>query len=211
MKNIFLIIIIFLCTACTVDYDIYISKDDIEEKLNVSIDKNENNYGENVNQLNVGVYSALESIDNKDNLLIKRVDSDSRYVVHYYNKYNHNKYGQSLLLKECYENVDVNFYNEYLNINTSNYFECIDYYDNLSGINISISTDYKVSGNYDKKMNNKYIWIIDKSNYTNKPINLNIKLNNKNEKNTSIIYYIVVTIFLCYVLFIYNKVKKSNK
>lgn len=218
MKKITLIFIIILCTACSANYDIIVSDNSIEEKSSILINKNEEDYDKLISELNANLYGAIESINNKDSLLLQNIDNDNEYGINYYNKYNFNNYNQSILLKECYENVDVYITNGYLNINTSDNFKCFEYYNYLSNINITVKTEYKLSGNYDRKDGNTYIWNIDKTNYSGKPIKLSIKINKNNISNQSnvskffdIIIYLIIIIILVSFVVIYNKVKKSNK
>lgn len=218
MKKITLIFIIILCTACSANYDIIVSDNSIEEKSSILINKNEEDYDKLINEFNANLYGAIESINNKDSLLLQNIDNDNEYGINYYNKYNFNNYNQSILLKECYENVDVYTTNGYLNINTSDNFKCFEYYNYLSNINITVKTEYKLRGNYDKKDGNTYIWNIDKTNYSTKPIKISLKINKNNISNQSsvskffdILIYLIVIIILFSFVVIYNKVKKSNK
>ena len=218
MKKITLIFIVILCTACSANYDIFVKDDGIEEKSSILINKSEENYDNLISNFNANLYGAIESINNKDNLLIENIDNNNVYGINYYNKYNFNNYGQSILLKECYENVDVYTNSGYLNINTSDNFKCFEYYNYLSNINITVRTDHKLSGNYDNKEGNTYIWNIDRTNYNSKPIKMSLKINKNsinNQSNVSkffdIIIYLIVIIILFSFVVIYNKVKKSNK
>ena len=216
LKNYILIAFIFLLTGCTVNYDLEITRDSIDEI--VQFNENINSINDNI--LNSGILSYKNAIDNLYNLpQTVYVDADRNLYnvneilegVDYYSKkmniteqiysleanFNHqiNNYKKANTINKCYKNIAVLNKNDILTISTSRNNLCFEQYKNLDKINISVSInekDYKViSSNADKIENGKYYWEINRQNYSNKSILIELEGLESVRKKQNAMYFLI--------------------
>ena len=212
MKRIVLILIIIICSGCEANYDIFINKDGIKDDFNASISINEN-----ITDFRYQIYTSIGDDLFRDTS--KYSFNDSGDSFNYNNNYSFEQFKNSILLNECFKDVTYSSDKGVLNIKLES-FLCFDNYASLDSVIINVNTDLEViNSNYDQKDNNKYIWTINKNNYKEKEIVLNIRYNNniKNLDSKKIdnyidvfFYSIILMVFIC-LLVIYIKSKKSNK
>ena len=223
---------LFLC-GCSVDYTIEIKDDMVYENGNLIINKEniENKsgaLGSLTDEIDY-VYNNLHDIDNgqeeektrKFNLV--KIDNNTHLGLKYEDIFKTNEYKNSPIIRQCYENVDIINNANYININTSSYFKCYDYYNYLDEVKVILKTDYNVTTNSDENKDNTYYWHINRENYKNKSINISIlknenisnrdtdkKINISNEYINLLLYVLILIIILLF-FSIAIKVKKSNK
>ena len=175
-KIILLLIIIILLTGCNATYDINISKNNIQDTITLKTDS------ENVDNAN------KETIDNfmlklgeweNGHDFYKReiVTTEKETGYQYTYTFNYNEYDAMSQIRKCYETFNLDYQNS-IEIKTSNEFLCQNYYPQVNTILINITSEYEISNsNADYVNNNIHTWKINKSNYKNKPINIQINKN----------------------------------
>ena len=191
-KNIFLVLILFVLTGCTANYEIEINNNKIKEKLtvlenNVELFDKENDSGWTLRDS----FNAILSRDefSKDDYSIESLNNKNQLGF----KYNNEKLESiinSTILNQCYTNPSVKIKNNIVEIQTGDSFECYELYENLESVKVTFKTNHKViSTNADLKQDNKYIW-----NITEKG-NKNIKISYDNsKKNTDFNIYIYIVV-----------------
>lgn len=199
-KTILLILIMFVLTGCTFEYNLKIDKKFINEEGNVkNFDKetwNEPNYldtgktyteiinnslrtYENVYKSNDESYiNPYEKNDDYEYYNTEIIDRANVYGMKYFYKGELEKYKDTRMINMCYDSVDVKNDKNIFSIITSNVFSCFDIYTELDEVVINVTTDWNykiVSSNADKEKDGKYTWIITKENASNKPITIELK------------------------------------
>ena len=208
MKKIKLILILILivttCTGCTVEYNINISKDTIEEVINVNdyisstrtsqeIMKHYNTwYPTFVNYIPDG----QETIELEDfNEKVKGIEYHEKNInqtnngYQYEYKYNYplNKYYDSYVLARSY--IETNIYNGYndlvIRTGKENLLCQYDYFDSAK-VNITIDPEaYKVNYTNTSNVNgNTYSWNLDRSNCNDSQIILTLDKIHKSDITT---------------------------
>lgn len=224
--SLFLVLILF--TGCTVNYKINID-DKVSEKINISLDDNENKdidiYSGKVNK-SLSFYDAINIYNNNDNLVLSNQsmnpygDEGSNQKikgnVYYKTKIGSDPYSLNMKanfdfknlgylnsVKMCYEKFSVLNYGSYLDISTSNKNMCFVNYPILNKLNIKITSKYYVEkSNADEIKNGEYIWTIDKNNYNNKYIYIKINKNKLAESKKSLPIYVILIIIFSSILVI---------
>ncbi len=120
----------------------------------------------------------------------------------------------------CYQHFSVvnNLDNDGIILSTSNKNLCFEHYDNLDEIVIKLKTNHEVKEhNADEVLDGEYIWKINKINYDNKSIQINLL--NKTTKKLDLsllislcsVILVVVIIASIFVINLSIKSKKANK
>ncbi len=239
-KNYFLILFIFLLSGCTVNYDIEISKSSIKEVIEFS----ESTSKENDNILYKGLLSYKNAIDSLNDFpQVVYIDSnedlyDSTYEVEgvdYYDKeiiLNSSTYGikadfthklkdynRSNTVNKCYKNISVLSGSGTLTLSTSRENLCFEQYKNLETININMTInpeDYAViSSNADEIVDNKYTWNINRQNYNNKSIVIELESLEKVRERQNAIYvligFVVIVSIIAVVVYLFIKNQSQRK
>lgn len=181
IKKLFTIIcLFFLATGCSVNYDLYVG-----QKLTDNIFLYEENdilnkiehYDMNVGtELNIDNYSYQVNLFERNFNYIRKEYGSSNFSGYIYNyTYNYDKMNEKSMIYNCYDQIKING-NESIIIETSDEFKCFDYYNLLDDVTINIHCGGELlSTNSDSYNNEVYTWYINKDNYKNKPIYLEIK------------------------------------
>lgn len=239
-KNYFLLFFIFFISGCSVDYHITISDNTIDEFI--QIDENINNIENNT--LFVGNLSYKNSIDNLYTIPQPVYnDSDSNLYnetetidgVQYYDKemifseniygininYNHeiSNYVKANTINTCYNNVSVLQNGSNLILSTNRENICFERYSILDNINIYIKFDdekYKVvDHNADSVNQNEYYWNINRNNYNNKSIVIELEeLDNEREHQNAMLVLVGIIAIICVsaiIIFIVAKNQRASK
>ena len=189
-KNLFIIIIAtFLCSGCSVDYNIDIDKQlDFVENINLKAtsDSDSQQIKEfnsfvpvNVDSDEASVFEKkFEDIEYYD---IKKADNNNKLTFKFVS--NMNKFSNDMFARSCYKYVvltekkDEKSKKRELLLSTSRQFLCFDNYDNLDDVTITIKSKYKlVETNADVQEKHKYTWYITKDNANDKFIYLLLDL-----------------------------------
>jgi len=229
MKKIIILLIgVFILTGCSAEYNLVYENNTFKENLKVTSFK-DNNFINEINdyynrglivdyKVQLGEMSELEYIskyggDYKKNI----IDFNDTYGLELnYDFSKSEEYLNSSIVYRLFENIYI--YNNIISVSkTKNIF---DSYNNLNEIKISFKTDKNVINiNSDEEIDGVYYWYINKDNYKDKEIK--IQLEEKGEKlidsngylTGNVIKYILMLItilFLIGIIFIYEKIKKSN-
>lgn len=196
-----LILILITCTGCSVEYNINITSNNIEEIINVTDYINENRTNEEilkeyntwyptfVNYIKEGETIETESFDSKmpnveyHQKEIKTLGNGYEYTYKY--TYPIDKYYDSYVLANIYENVTIQEGINNLVIRTSkeNFLCNYNYFDNAK-VNVTIDPQvYEVNyTNTSNVNNNTYTWYLDRNNCKDSEIvlTLNTKSNINN-------------------------------
>ena len=194
IKLLFLItLIITLCTGCSIEYNINITKDNIEETINVTDKITENRtqrdilnhynmrYPTFVNFINEGESIEIEDFSQKYNGIeyntktIKEITEGYNYTYKY--TYDIDKYYDAYSLANVY--IETTALNEdnalVLRTEKENLLCQYDYFDSLK-VNITIDPKiYELNyTNTSNINNNTYTWYLDKNNCNNSEIILTL-------------------------------------
>lgn len=217
MKKLIILFIILLTSGCTIKYNITIDKNYITEDINMVIDNailNETTYNEltsKTNNVYLNTHEYYKVNHNKD---------DNNLNVNY--RYNHkiNNYQNSKVINWCYHDKEIKIENNHLIIATGKVFDCAngESKSSIENAQINITTKLKViENNADEVKDNTYTWNINKENYTNKPIKMNVELPKdntaliKSTKETILIYAVFIVPIAILLLYLLWKKKKTNK
>ena len=202
-KIIGLIGVVLLLTGCTVDYNLNIKANGIDEEIIL-----------NDTNIHLQPYSAYYDVDSFsetgtkfDDIDYYNESIDNNSVIFSYN-FGWNDYYRSRAVRTCLNTHSISEGdNNTLILNTSVGLSCFNQYPNMSKLNINITLDINyyemISSNADSSSNNTYTWVVDANNYDTKYIQLvfgykkvdidpsiidpgNNKQNNENEKDKNI-------------------------
>ncbi len=215
-KTIILIITCLLLVGCKAEYKINITDEHIYDTIKI-YEKSEivndasNDEVENVNEWFLDWERGYEDY-------LKELYSDGKNTGYKYtNDYTIDEYDYISQLSKCYDSLNI-VNTDTISIKSSNEFLCGDYYEDVDEMKITIETDYKIIGsNADIKEGNKHTWIINRNNYTNKPININIKKEKQEITKTNTISknkinsLLVIIIFILLIILLLKINKKKNK
>lgn len=165
MKNkIIILLSLLLLTGCTVNYNLEINKDTLNETITGTVTKEESSQDSNATGLST-VYSIINEdqkpVYNKEELYQKEL-KESGNNINYTFKYNYNieDFINSTIINTCFENHEIEQLDNYYSIRLSGNFYCLY----SKKINIAVTSNLKVaSNNADKIKDNTYIWTIDKN------------------------------------------------
>lgn len=226
MKKVLCIIMcLFIFSGCTVNYDLEINNNIVDE--NIYISENLSKFDETIADSNIeNAYSSF-----KNNKIIKYKNSKEKNGNSVtYNLYQTYALSDSVYLRtftECFDAYKFIYADStktsYI-IQTSEGFKCMDYeYQKIDSYKIKIKTNHVViNHNADEVNGNEYIWNIDSSNASTKSIkfefkkegttNYEKKNNKKNDiKLIFIIVGICILLILVLILYIFSINAKRNK
>ncbi len=218
----------FLC-GCSANYEIEVKNGSIRENSQILVNKtNESIKEENGFSLEEELeytYNSIHDIDNGQeetktkHFELNKINNKDNIGLSYNNQLTFNNYEESPLIHQCYENINIINKTSSFSINTDKYFKCFDYYKYLDSVTITLKSDYKVlNTNADEEKKGIYYWYINKNNYTNKRINIDLSKEPKtvvdkvNLGDYSYIVFILLGLSLIILgLVVFIKVKNSNK
>lgn len=230
-KILLMFILILLLSGCSVEYNVSLENDSfkengslIEKKENKdNLSKNGFSFEEQINYTYQSMHDVLngQEMEKTQSFELKKIDTDKEIGLTYSNELKQNKYYLSPIIRQCYDNVSVKNSNNNIKISTGNYFKCFDYYELLNNVTVNFTTNYKVvNNNADEIKDNTYTWFINKNNFKNKEISIEIDkseisyntLLDEKESNVLIVFLIglVLTVIFVFGFYTYYKVKFSN-
>ena len=200
MKKILLILTILLLTGCNCDYEVELNSKTVKENIKIDIQNSElEDYSEDAS---IGDDASF-LIDTDINPLIGNED------VIYDKEVNDTNYGKEIILKHaftsddykklsyflntCFENTHFEYRDGAYEIKLSGYFYCL-YGDE---VNIKVKSNNLFKSANGKKDGTNYSWTIDKSNYENVDISLQIS----DESKVRNYIYIIIAIIAGIVIF----------
>lgn len=174
-KNLYLLLMIFLLSGCSVEYNLEFNDTTFKENIRIGpFDSNKVEGWEFFTPYAIANDAVQEYYE---------VDYSNQELTLNHN-YSLSLYKMSNTLEKCYDLVNISTKDNYYNILTSNEFKCLTYDGYTSdSVKINFKTSHKViSTNADYVDDNTYTWNIDKNNNNNKPIKIKLeKVKNKVE------------------------------
>lgn len=239
-KVLTLVLLFIVTTGCSVNYEVTIDDDTIDELVQITenIERTNNNilnvgvlsYNDAINNLykvptpvyidaNVNPYDEMEIIDGVDYYNKNMISTENQYGMEA--TYNHNltNYQKSSALHQCYKNISVLRDDNTITLSTSRNNLCFDKYQNLEEINVHIKFDeekYKVnSHNADTYADGDYYWNINTNNYSDKSIVIEIAKKSMktqtNNQNTMLVLIGFIVIIIIGVLVAVSIATKQNQ
>lgn len=210
MKKFLLILLVFIFCGCSAEYNLDIKNDNYNETIKISFpsDKKEEYANYITNNLSVKSNVYAEKIYNSK---IEDDSFDTRLT--YNNVYSLNEYKNSPI-SSMFEKFRVDEENGVYSIIGENFSGFGDFEVHADEYTININTDYKVlKTNADKRIGNKYTWIINKKNYKNKSIVFEYSKTNQKINIFSIIKPIIISFIIAsliiFIVFILDERKKN--
>ena len=193
IKYILLILIVFILTGCSGNYNLTFNKDlSINEELNILIDNSNNAYERTLDLLKKAEINPdkYEIMIDKDKVKIVYKETYSSFENYYLN---------SKLYRSLFENIEYEKDNTGMSINTNSRFKLndknnqsiINAYD-IDNFKINLSIPFNVTeNNADSIKDNTYTWDLNNSD-TYKEINL--KYDYRNDRVPSIVLISTIVI-----------------
>lgn len=181
-KIILLLVLTIILTGCNAEYNLEIKDGKVYEVSSFREEREKlgNNFQESEQTIKQVIDDAYDNFHDKNNLqeeektrsfLFSRINEEKFYGIEYKNEFEIDKYNDSPVIDQCYDEVKVTTENNILKISTNEYFKCYDFYEDLNIVTINITTNNKVKkNNADKIKNNTYTWTVTKDNAKNKKI-----------------------------------------
>ena len=217
-KKFILLILLFLVTGCSANYDIEIYNNTVKEDMEYfdSISSNwdsEALYGLTYRELVTDSvsypYPVFDStvVDENDTIKIDGVEyydnkliSDSNKLGQSlsYHKFNLDNFNDSSIVKKCYKYFSILEEGDNIILSTSLENTCFDAYPSLDYITVNLKTNHKVvSSNADVVNGYHYTWNLSRENKDDSAILITLKKNEyifnyENEFIKKVIYFIVI-------------------
>lgn len=241
MKKIFfMILILFLLTGCEATYNLTLDSNNFIENLEINNNKISFNnhdipYKEMLNNASNGALATdireekPESNVKEDNIKyydVKKIETNNTLGISYENKFSLLEYKYSTIVNSNIDKFNYTYNKEQIMLNITKPINVFVLYPQLNNLTIKFKTNHEViKNNADEIIDNTYYFYLNKSNYQNKKIIL--ELSNEYNQNTPgflvldeegyfsvntliIIYVILGVIGLTIGISIYIKVRKSN-
>ena len=216
IKIVVVFVVLLLLTGCTINYDLTINENSIDEKISGSVNKSEyqlNDEDTSPNLFYTLINSDVPALVVGDDLYKKYISELEDKLNYNYSYTYNNNFDKSRIINSCFENHIISETDKYYYIELSGKFYCL-YSDK---ININVTSNYEVIDNNADKINgNKYVWTIDNSNDVD--ILLTISKEEKYEEpvkakmfSTFQIVGLIVFALLTIITYILYKRKNSGK
>lgn len=235
MKKILILFSFILLTGCSAKYNLSYYDNILKEEFIVETSNNEycgNDLCKHYINSYYNTNISINYFDSEEDLALNEdlsnytfynkslIDSNNKYGFKLGYDYNEqSNYTNSYLVRSLFNKFIVN--DESINAyEIKNIFNNYSYLDNIV---ISFKTDkYITNTNCDEVKDDTYYWYINKNNYSTKTINIifDVDTNRENElikdnyltwNSIKYILLIIIVLLLFVVLYVYEKVKKSNK
>lgn len=209
-KRFLLLVILIFISGCSIQYEIEFNDTTLNETIKI---------GKIPSSLEEELKSYLTpySITTEERQEFYNYKYSNEYINLDY-KYNLNDYEISNTFNRCYELSNLSYDDNYYYILTSNEFKCLNYMEyEAEEVKINFKSNHKIiNSNADYINNNIHTWIINKNNMNNKPIEIKIEKDYKEDNNTQIkennsfLVITLVAIIVVFVLFIILKIKSKK-
>lgn len=216
MKKILLIMLTMLfLTGCTVNYNLEIDGDNLNEVITGNVTKKEYEVKETDNGENL-IYALFNNDQNalfdEESPYLRTLEDKGKTIDYNFSYlYNYN-FDRSTIINTCFEYHMVDETEDYYYIKLSGKFYCM-YSDK---ININVTSNNAVLENNAMKVDgNVYSWVIKKDKDVDILFNVSKKMKHSNNKlkvmNTFQIIGLVVLVVLCIItIFLYKKKNKNE-
>lgn len=181
MKNIKLIIclilVLFLTSGCSINYELEIYNDKANEKINGVFPEALSN---NIKPSKYVIEKLMETESSSIMYFRKTKDISSTEGSSKYST-DFDDYADNLTgIITCYDLYKVNNYDDVITVLTSNKFNCFEDYPELEKVTIMIKSNHKlIETNADKVDGYRYYWTIEKATSDNEKIYLKLDSNKK--------------------------------
>ena len=203
MKKILTVLSILLLTGCTVNYNLNIDDNMIEERISGNISKYEfddieDEYGDhNIYHL---LYDNQKSLINKEVYYEQKINEiDDIIEFDYRYKYNNN-YGYSTIVNRCFEKKMFEETEDLYVMHLSGDFYC----QFANEIEVNVTTLNAVLGNNaDRHENNTYTWILKEGSNDidiSLTVSKNIEMINSNKENSIFTPFRIVALIIFLIL-----------
>ncbi len=214
MKNkLILLIALLLLSGCTVEYNANITRDKVIETATINEIINAD-YPVTAYINDQGSSETNDKIEGIDYYDILTHD----HVMTYKYTFPFDRYTEGTGVNYCYKEVHfTKIGQKEYKISTSNYNSCIDFYNELEEINVNLtfSDDFAItSHNADKINDHTYTWVINRTNYQNKTLEISYLLKDAPTaitKNNSSNWIIILISFLGLSITLAVIIKFKNK
>ena len=228
-KYIFVLLVLSLLLAgCSAEYNLEIDEDSFKESVNIYYPKSEFTKAE-INNIVASKTPITQDFDQIEFYNNSVKENSQNYIVNENYIHSIDTISDSYIITTCYSGNVIKKEYDKLIIETEDEFGCIyadaeD--DSEEGMDVGVSVDHAVinittklkviSNNADTVNNNTYTWNIDKENYQNKPIYMEIQLDERNQIvgafqiQLGLILLAVILIFGCIFFYLNKKSKKNN-
>ena len=218
-KRLLLLILLFLVTGCSANYDIEIYNNTVKEDMEYfdSISSNwdsEAQYGLTYRELVTSsanypypVFDStvvdendtikLDGVEYYDNTLISDASKLGQKLK--YHKFTLDNFSDSSIVKNCYQYFSVLEEGDNIILSTSLENKCFDSYSQLDFITVNLKTNHKVvSSNADIVNGYHYTWNLSRDTKEESAIQITLKkdeyiFNYENEFVKKVIYFVVIT------------------
>lgn len=216
MKKILLIMLTMLfLTGCTVNYNLEIDGDNLNEVITGNVTKKEYEVKETDNGENL-IYALFNNDQNalfdEESPYLRTLEDKGKTIDYNFSYlYNYN-FDRSTIINTCFEYHMVDETEDYYYIKLSGKFYCM-YSDK---ININVTSNNAVLENNAMKVDgNVYSWVIKKDKDADILLNVSKKMKHSNNKlkvmNTFQIIGLVVLVVLCIItIFLYKKKNRNE-
>lgn len=216
MKKILLIMLTMLfLTGCTVNYNLEIDGDNLNEVITGNVTKKEYEVKETDNGENL-IYALFNNDQNalfdEESPYLRTLEDKGKTIDYNFSYlYNYN-FDRSTIINTCFEYHMVDETEDYYYIKLSGKFYCM-YSDK---ININVTSNNAVLENNAMKVDgNVYSWVIKKDKDVDILFNVSKKMKHSNNKlkvmNTFQIIGLVVLVVLCIItIFLYKKKNRNE-
>lgn len=207
IKLIFISILLFLVTGCSVEYQLTFNDSNLTEKINIDASSS----SLTVDQIKIMLNDQLPENGNKLQSYQKKVNKNKQIELS--NNYDTLTYKKSLILSQCYTAYNFIESKDYYDLTTSKTFTCNPFdYMIIDELTVEIKTNHKVlSSNADQVKGNTYIWKLTEANKEDQSIQIRFSKEKAENKISLIILGIAVIIaIIAFIVFTIQR-KKNNK
>ena len=225
IKVLIILLIVFLASGCTANYTVEIKNNDVyeefsfietsSEKLNSINKENGSSYLFIINKVLNDDFPAF--IKTSDILYEKEKIEENGLGMKLSYTYNIENYKQSYIVNNTFDNFNVLDQNNMYVISTGVGVKSFTEYELLDNITIHLKTNHEVKkSNADRVDGYNYYWDINKSNYKNKYVYIEMYKNKYISNYNNVFIYIVIGIvgILCIIgviaALLRMKSKKNN-
>ena len=228
MKRIILLLVLMISlTGCEAVYNLDIDGDSFKEELVLTTDKQTNDVKKTINvalkaniPLNDEYYKP--EVNFKQNDLkyyeISKIDTNNILGVRYNGAFSKDEYSSSTILKEHNPDFKLSEKGNVVSLMLGKRRNIFDDYPELDKLTINISLNNQVTGhNADGVSGTTYTWYLTRENYKTKGLYLNynkvqqVKHEEEQKFDYSIIYYILGFSLLIFIIYILIKAKNTGQ
>ena len=215
-KYLLILFLVILCTTgCEATYNLNITETGMTESVDFLVPDNKEN--QNIlKQYLSSTYMAYYNMDRREsvNYEKKEISQKNKIGMNLSNTYRGDDLQKSSLLDKCYYQKSVIKSDDEIIITTDGKTSCFykDQVKTLDKLVINITTDLKVTeSNADKVEGHTYKWIIDETNYQNHPINIRMKIVDKQTMSSNIVLWIIIGGLIIAAFAIFTYIQRKNR